>query len=136
MKPSFQWSKGTEAIARDKLKGNDGLLFLANECKKLMEPYVPANNMALSQNTRVYTEDKCGVVEYNSPYAHYQYTGVLYVSSKTGSSWSKGEYKVPTGKALNYSKFRHPQATKKWDEAMKVAKMKDLEKSFQNYIKG
>lgn len=136
MKTSFKWNKSTEEIAREKLKGDQGLLFLANECKKHMEPYVPANNLVLSQNVKTYVEGNQGIIEYASPYAHYQYTGVLYVSSITGSAWSHGEYKVPTGKALNYQKFRHPMATKKWDEAMKVAKMKDIEKSFQNYIKG
>ena len=137
MKTAFKWNKSTEEIAREKLKGDQGLLFLANECKKLMEPYVPATvNLGLSQNVSVYVEGNMGIVEYKSPYAHYQYTGILYVSSITGSAWSHGEYKVPTSKALNYQKFRHPMATKEWDKAMKTARMGDLEKSFQNYIKG
>lgn len=134
MKTEFVWTRPVNQIIEEKTKGDAGLLFLANEAKRLMDPYVPANNLVLAQNVRTYTEGNMGIVEYNSPYAHYQWRGVLYVSSVTGSAWSKGEYKVPTSRSLQYSRFRHPLATSHWDEAMKAAKMGDLLNAYQMYI--
>ena len=55
-------------------------------------------------------------VTYESPYAHYQWQGELYVSPTTGSSWAlPGEIKVPTGKPLKYSKEQNPLATSHWE---------------------
>ena len=138
---SFQWNRKIPVIADDKLKLPGSALFMANEAKRLMDPYVPARNMILAQNVRVYTEASVlggvkGVVHYRSPYAHYQYAGILYVSSLTGSAWSRGEYKVPTGKKLKQDKFRHPLATSQWDKAMLKARGEDLLRAVQNYVKG
>lgn len=134
MKIEFGWNKTIGQIAEEAAGGDAGLLFLANEAKKLMNPYVPADNMMLSQNIEVYTEKGEGVVHYLSPYANYQYEGVLYVSSITGSAWSSGEYKVPTHKELNHSTFRHPLATSHWDQAMVRARKADLADAYQRYL--
>lgn len=137
----FTWHKPLDTITREKLKMPNVLTFMANEAKRLMDPYVPARNMVLAQNVRIYTEGnpasgERGIVHYQSPYAHYQYAGILYVSSKTGAAWSRGEYKVPTGKKLNYSKFRHPLATSNWDKAMLTANRESLVKAVQGFIDG
>lgn len=137
MKLEFRWNKKKKQLMHEKTGGSKGRKFLANEAKRLMDPYVPAKNLALSQNVRITTEGEHGVVQYNSPYAHYQYEGELYVSSVTGSAWAgKGEYKVPTGEALEYDTFRHPLATDHWDEAMMVARKNDLAEAYQRYLNG
>lgn len=132
----FKWDRAPERVAQDVTGGDKGLLFLANEAKRLMDPYVPADKLALAQNVRVYTENGCGIDEYTSPYAHYQYEGILYVSSKTGSAWSRGEYKVPTDRNIEHDKFRHPLATSEWDKAMITARGDDLVRAYQKYIDG
>lgn len=135
MKTEFVWNRPVKQIIEEKTKGDAGLLFLANEAKTLMDPYVPANNLVLSQNVNTYVENGSGIVEYKSPYAHYQWAGKLYVSSVTGSAWARGgEFKVPTSRSLSHSKFRHPLATSHWDQAMKTAKMGELTNAFQKYI--
>lgn len=134
MKTEFKWNKPIGQITEETTGGNAGLLFLANEAKRLMDPYVPAENMMLSQNVEVYTEKGEGVVHYLSPYAHYQYEGLLYVSSLTGSAWSHGEYKVETKKKLKHSTFRHPLATSHWDKAMMTARKGDLADAYQRYL--
>lgn len=143
MKLEFKWNKGKKQLAFEKTGGKKGRLFLANEAKKLMDPYVPAKNLALAQNTRILAEGEHGVVEYNSPYAHYQYEGELYVDPKTGKGaftdgerfWSRaGVAKIPSGKKLEYDTFRHPLATDHWDEAMMVARKADLAAAYQNYL--
>ena len=137
MKVRFQWNKPMKQIISEKTGGKKGNLFLANEAKRLMDPYVPASqNKMLSQNVSVYADEKAGYVKYNSPYAHYQYEGELYVSSRTGSAWAKdGEYKVPAGKKLKHKKTFHPLATDHWDEAMKNARKDELVQAYQRYLR-
>lgn len=131
----FEWNKPQSQIVEEKTGGSEGQLFLANETKKLMDSYVPAQNLILAQNVRTYVERGTGIVHYTSPYAHYQYKGELYVSSVTGSPWaSQGEYKVPTGRPLKHSGFRHPLATSEWDKAMLTARGDELTQAMQNYI--
>lgn len=137
MQLNFKWNHPTSEIAYQRSGGDQGRLFLANEAKRLMDPYVPALNLVLAQNVRTYVEDQRGIVHYNSPYAHYQYEGILYVSSLTGSPWaSQGEHKVPTDRLLKHSKFRHPLATSHWDKAMTAARKSDLVQSYQRWLKG
>lgn len=134
MKLDFKWNKPLNQIIEERVNDKTHL-FMANEAKRLMDPYVPANNLGLAQNVRIYVENGKGIVHYQSPYAHYQYKGELYVSSVTGSPWaSKGEHKIPTGRPLNYSKFRHPLATSEWDKAMLRSRKGDLVNTMQNYI--
>lgn len=146
MKAAFKWNKSINAIAKDKTGGKSGLVFLANEAKRLMDPYVPANNMVLAQNVRVYAEGNRGIVHYLSPYAHYQYEGKVYVDPSTGKAaftngeglyWSRrGVGKIATGRSLTYNTFRHPLATSHWDKAMLTARKGDLAKAYENYLKG
>lgn len=137
MKVEFKWNDIVKNIAWKKSGGSGGRLFLANEARRLMNPYVPAENLMLAGVVVTSVENGKGIIEYLSPYAHYQYEGELYVSSKTGSPWaSAGEFKVPTGRPLNHSKFRHPLATDHWDQAMLRARKGDLERAMQKYIDG
>lgn len=131
MSMSFKWNKPESTIIKERIN-DKAQLFMANEARKLMAPYVPELGHVLVKNTRVYLESGEGVVEYMSPYARYQFGGKLFVSSKTGSSWSHGEYKVPTNRDLKYTK---PTASSHWEKAMLTAHKDDLVKAVQNYIK-
>ena len=102
MKSEFQWDKSKKKLAFEKTGGKEGRLLYANEAKRLMDPYVPANNLVLAQNTRVYVEGEHGVVEYLSPYAHYQYEGELYLTKDGRSFANSGEKKYPTGMPLQH----------------------------------
>ena len=137
MQMNFKWNRPISEIEYQSSGGDQGRLFLANTAKRMMDPYVPALNLILAQNVRVYVEDQRGMVQYNSPYAHYQYEGILYVSSLTGSPWaSHGEHKVSTNRTLIYGKTKHPLATSHWDKAMMAARKSDLVRSYQRWLKG
>ena len=137
MQTEIKWNKPIPSIVRGATGGDRTLLFMAQEAKRLMDPYVPARNFFLSgKNVRVYVEGDHGVVHYLSPYARYQYHGYLMVSRLTGSPWAaKGESKVVTGTRLNYSGARHPLATSEWDQAMKTARLEDYLHAVQNYVR-
>ncbi len=66
------------------------------------EPLIPFQQGALRRSVN-YPNGMCGgEIEWNTPYAHYQYEGELYLS-ENGSSWAKKyEKKYPAGKPLSY----------------------------------
>ena len=136
MSTEMRWNKPISQIAKEATGGNKTLLFMAQEARRLMDPYVPARNMVLSRNVRTYVEGDHGVVHYMTPYARFQYEGFVMVSRITGSPWAnRGESKVVTGRRLNYSGARHPLATSEWDKAMKAARMDDYLQAVQNYVR-
>ncbi|HCI73371.1 MAG TPA: hypothetical protein DHV42_02385 [Lachnospiraceae bacterium] len=136
---SFNWNCSIPELAERRTGGRQARLHLANTAMRFMRPYVPAEQVhVLAGSAHTYVDsDGNGVVEYNTPYAHYQYEGILYVSSVTGSAWARaGEYKVPASpeKALTHVTAFEPLATSHWDEAMMAARKGDLTKSYQNYL--
>lgn len=134
MKVDFNWKRSVEAISTD-YTGKKTQLFLANEAKRLMDPYVPALNLMLARNVRVYVENGKGIVHYLSPHARYNFEGKVMVAKRPGL---KGSAKIvlQPGKDLNYSTFRHPLATAHWNKAMMAARGEDLIKAMQNYVGG
>lgn len=138
MRVDFEWKKRPSQIAKE-IINSDVQLFTANEAKSLMDPYVPARNLVLAQNVSVYTEDDQGIVEYRSPYAHYQYKGIVYGPNypvKEGGviiGWKSPPHKTPTNRKLEHSK-RHPLATSHWDKAMVTARGDDLTAAVQRFI--
>lgn len=133
MKTDFKWNRPIEAITKD-FSSDDAQLFLANEAKRLMDPYVPALNLGLSKAVRVYVENGKGIVHYQSPYARYQYEGKVMVPKRPGVKASEKKVKQPE-QDLNYTKFRHPLATSYWDQAMMTARKDDLVAAMQNYVR-
>ena len=87
MQTEIKWNKPIPSIVRGATGDKKTLLFMAQEARRLMDPYVPARNKALSRNVRVYVEGDHGVVHYLSPYARFQHEGYLMVSRITGSPW-------------------------------------------------
>lgn len=110
---------------------------LMTECHNLLakylEPYIPMDEGNLSHNVNITPE----AVSYVSPYAHYQYEGVvygpnipIYENGVIVGWWSKPN-KHPTGASLQYSTEKHPLATHHWETAM----MKDKSSEFKSDIK-
>jgi len=123
MKIDFKFNKLEKTIIEETTGGDKTLLFMANEARKLMQPYVPELNHILVKNVSTYVEKGQGIIEYKSPYARYQFGGKVMVGNAP---------KSVTDRNLHYSK---PTATSHWDRAMLVARKADLTKAVQNYIK-
>lgn len=138
----FKWNRPVVKIIGEKTGGKQGMLFLANEAARFMEPYVPADQLILAQKVVITADEECGHVHYTSPYAHYQWEGEVYGPNypikENGEvvGFYSPPHKTPTGKQLKYSTFRHPLATSHWDKAMLTARKEDLVKSYQSYLKG
>lgn len=138
----IEWRKPPEVLTAEAF-GRSTQLFAANEFKRIMEPYVPADNMILSGSARATATENSGAVTYNTPYAHYQYAGRLFVDPITGKGaftdgkrfWSrKGVAKVPSNRSLEYQTFRNPLATSEWDKAALMARGDELIDAITRFI--
>lgn len=114
--------------------------FFAETCRQRMNArYVPENKGILISNSEI--KNNCNII-YNSPYAHYQYIGKLYVDSKTGKGafynenygfWSRPRVKKKaTDTNLNYSKAGTGPY---WDRRMVSAEIKEIEGEVEAYIR-
>ena len=64
-----------------------------------MIPYIPFQQGAMRGATQIIEP---GFISTNTPYAHYQYTGELYLAEDGRSYAEKGERKYATGRPLHY----------------------------------
>lgn len=102
---------------------------------KMCDPYVPFGDGTLAQTVEITPK----YVRYKSPYAHYMYEGIVYgpnipiIQNGQIVGWFSrpGVQKHPTGAMINYSKDRHPLATRHWDKAM----MQDRKDEFIAQVK-
>ena len=111
-----------------------------NAFAKELNPYVPMQTGILAQTTMITAEG----VTYVQPYAHYQYTGLVYgpnipiTENGVITGWfsqpGKGS-KHPTGESLTYSTELHPLATHHWDRAMMRDRGKEFTKEVERIIK-
>lgn len=112
--------------------------FFTDTCKKHMDKYVPLGDTGLLRQN---VSTTVNTITYESPYAHYQYIGNLYVMDNGKGAyydpdygfWSKpGVAKIPTEKSLNY---HTPGTGDHWDERMKSAEMQDVIEEVQDYVR-
>lgn len=108
----------------ERLVTNDNFgLFVAHEWKRLIDPYTPHDTGTL-QDTVTYEPF---AIKYNAPYAHYIYTGEVYVDPLYNVGgfykpdygwWSRpGVRKIPSGRSFaHFNTNTNPNATDHWDE--------------------
>ena len=114
MEITFKWNKSESKIINDVGINQKFNLFMAQECMRLMNPFVPMDTGVLSQTVETKADSKRGIVHYTVPYAHRQYNGT----------------------SFNFSKEKHPLATHHWDKAMLTAKKTQLIKTLEKYREG
>jgi hypothetical protein len=107
--------------------------YIDAEVIRQCEPYVPFDEGVLTASASTATDIGSGEVIYNTPYAHYQYYGVVYgpnipmtIGGELTFRSPSGATKVPTGQKLTYNKEVHPQAGSFWFERMKADHKKDI----------
>lgn len=115
-------------------------VFVTNTAKEMMKPFVPVDNNAL--RSLVFPVDSFTALVYQSPYAHYQYMGKLYVDPITGKGsffnqnyghWSRPNVnKVPSERELKYhgGLLTGP----KWDERMIEQRGEEFIRAIQAFI--
>ena len=117
------------------LTDDETMTQIHNQLGVFLNPYVPMDEGILAGSTVATPQ----YLQYNSPYAHYMYTGIVYgpnipITDADGNIvgyWSRpGETKHPTGAQIQYSGDKHPLATREWDKAA----MRDKGDVFKNDV--
>lgn len=118
-------------------------LFVAHEWKRLIDPYTPHDSGNLQSNVTIRPFE----IEYNSRYAHYIYTGEVYVDplynvggfySEEIGWWSRpGVQKVPSGRSFkHFNTNTNPKATDHWDSvAVESGQLDKLERTIESALK-
>ena len=99
------------------------------------QPYVPASpDRTLEFSAQASTDIGSGQVIWNTPYAHYQYMGIVYGPNipiiedgvLMGYFSPPGRPKSPTERELTYDKSQNPMAGPRWFERMKADRLNDI----------
>lgn len=89
----------TDRLDRNILEAQKKLnMQVAADC----DSFIPFQQGALRNSMNYPQGIYGGEIEWNTPYAHYQYEGELYLTEDGRSFANKGERKYPTGVPLNY----------------------------------
>lgn len=119
-------------------------LFMAMEWKRLIDPYTPHGTGILQSNVTIRPFE----IEYNSRYAHYIYTGEVYVDPiyKVGGFynseygwWSRpGVEKIPSRRSFaDFNTNTNPNATDHWDKvAANSGQLDKLARTINAALKG
>lgn len=113
-----------------------------SECIRLMAPYTPNLNGVLIDSATTHTVIGSGRIIQSTPYARYQYYGLLMVDpitlkgsfydSKTGRHWSRpGVSKImdPQGRKLVHNQVKSPMAGPYWFDRMAKDHKEDIGKA-------
>lgn len=108
---------------------------IAGDC----EPLVPFSQGALRSSVNFPEGNAGGVIEWNTPYAHYQYMGEVYgpnipkfdSNGNLTGYWSPPK-KEPTGKPISY---HHPGTTDHWFEIAKTRHLAEWEKTVRDEVR-
>lgn len=111
-------------IMRNRGLGDNGKVvkFMADEVKRLCDPYVPFQQGSLKNGAKIADGGKRLI--YQRPYAHYQYTG---------QAMSGRAPKHYNGKSLSYNGA--PMRGDHWEKRMMADHGEELERSTENYIR-
>lgn len=103
--------------------------YFTERCYSYMGRFTPGGPSGqLNRNVQLSTDE----IAYNSPYAHFQYSGIVYIDPATGSTWAKkGHTKIPTGRLLEY---HTPGTGAFWDTKMWSSHKEQIIKEVQNEI--
>lgn len=121
-----------------KLQNNRGLwTYAAEKWRELYKPYVPFREGILYGSVAITPKQ----IEHTAPYAHYQYTGVVYGPNipirehgRVVGWYSPISPKHSTGRELQHYRGQHLKASKEWDKAAEPTQKPKLIRQIQAYI--
>ena len=99
--------------------------FLASTVRRFCAPYVPRQQGPLNDTSRIVETIGAAAIEYNQPYAHYQYYGEVMAGPAP---------KHYTGVPLTYNGA--PMRGKEWEKRMMADRGRDVVRALAVYVGG
>ncbi len=126
----IDWNRPPQEIF-DRIFDEETRTYIHTRLHAFMSPYVPMDSGMLDQNVNITPY----YVEYKVPYAHYQWTGKVFVDDRGSTYARRNTSKHATNRDIQYSKDQHPLASDHWDRAMWATKGQDFCDDITAYLR-
>lgn len=103
--------------------------YFTERCYAYMGKFTPGGPSGqLHRNVQVHADE----IVYNSPYAHFQWRGIVYIDPVTKSPYARrGATKIPTNRRLQY---HTPGTGRQWDSKMWASEQDRILREVQNKV--
>lgn len=130
MSVTVKWNRSPQSIL-NRILDDAAMTYAHTRLHAYCSPYVPMDSGMLDQTVDITPE----CVHYKSPYAHFQWEGVVFVDERGSTYALRNHSKHPTTTPLHHSTDHHPLATSHWEKAMMAAKGDRFCKDIEDYLK-
>lgn len=130
MSLEIKWNRTPQQIA-GRIFDDATMTYVHTRLHAYCSDYVPMDSGALDQTVDITPE----YVHYKSPYAHFQWEGLVFVDERGSTYALPNHSKHATTTLLQYSDDKHPLATSHWEVAAMAAHKGDLCRGIENYLK-
>lgn len=126
----IKWNRSPKQII-GRIFDDAAMTYIHTRLHAYCSDYVPMDSGALDQTVDITPE----CVHYKSPYAHFQWEGLVFVDERGSTYALPNHSKHATTTPLHYSTDLHPLATSHWEKAAMAAHKADLCKDIEAYLK-
>lgn len=130
MRIEIRWNRTPRQIL-DRILDDAAMTYAHTRLHAYCSDYVPMDSGALDQTVDITPE----YVHYKSPYAHFQWEGVVFVDERGSTYALPNHSKHPTNTPLHHSTDHHPLATSHWEVAAMAAHKGDLCRDIEAYLR-
>lgn len=130
MSIEIKWNRSPQQIL-DRILDDDAMTYAHTRLHAYCSDYVPMDSGALDQTVDITPE----YVHYKSPYAHFQWEGLVFVDERGSTYALPNHSKHPTNTTLHHSTDHHPLATSHWEVAAMAAHKGDLCRDIEAYLR-
>ena len=130
MSLEIRWNRSPQQIL-DRILDDAAMTYAHTRLHAYCSDYVPMDSGALDQTVDITPE----YVHYKSPYAHFQWEGVVFVDERGSTYALPNHSKHPTNTPLHHSTDHHALATSHWEVAAMAAHKGDLCRDIEAYLR-
>lgn len=130
MSVEIKWNRSPQQIA-DRIFDDAAMTYAHTRLHAYCSDYVPMDSGMLDQTVDITPE----YVHYKSPYAHFQWEGVVFVDERGSTYALPNHSKHPTNTPLHHSTDHHALATSHWEVAAMAAHKGDLCRDIEAYLR-
>ena len=130
MRIEIRWNRTQQQIL-DRILDDAAMTYAHTRLHAYCSDYVPMDSGALDQTVDITPE----YVHYKSPYAHFQWEGVVFVDERGSTYALPNHSKHPTNTPLHHSTDHHALATSHWEVAAMAAHKGDLCRDIEAYLR-
>lgn len=130
MSIEIKWNRSPQQIA-GRIFDDAAMTYAHTRLHAYCSDYVPMDSGALDQTVEITPK----YVHYKSPYAHFQWEGVVFVDERGSTYALPNHSKRPTNTPLHHSTDHHALATSHWEVAAMAAHKGDLCRDIEAYLR-